>query len=79
MHEEQKELVNYVFATHKKLKLGPGEYDSKYSQVKQRSQTSHLNNEPVEHTPASIKTRCFQELYILRGVIHCHLGGIAHA
>ena len=30
-YEDEKELVNYVFATHKKLKLGPGEYDSKFS------------------------------------------------
>lgn len=29
-----KELHNYVFATHRKLKLGPGQYDCKFSQVK---------------------------------------------
>jgi len=54
MHEDQKELVNYVFATHKKLKLGPGEYDSKYSQVKQRSQTTHLNVEAVDQTMSEV-------------------------
>lgn len=26
-----------VFATHKKLKLGPGDYDAEYSQTKARS------------------------------------------
>jgi len=43
-----------VFATHKKLKLGPGEYDSKYSQVKQRSQTTHLNVEAVDQTMSEV-------------------------
>jgi len=31
LQEEIKDLQNYVFATHKKLKLGPGQYDCKYS------------------------------------------------
>ena len=36
-YEETKELHNSIFATHKKIKLGPGEYDSTFDQVKSRS------------------------------------------
>ena len=32
--EALKPVQNYVFATHKKLKLGPGDYNQKYSQTK---------------------------------------------
>jgi len=41
--EETKEMHNSIFATHKKIKLGPGEYDSTFSQVKSRSPAATID------------------------------------
>lgn len=42
-----KELHNYVFATHKKLTLGPGQYNSNVSQTKHRSPAIRLTEDPA--------------------------------
>ena len=44
-------MQGYVFATHKKLKLGPGQYDPTYDQVKQRSLTTTLVVEAATLNP----------------------------
>lgn len=42
-----KDEKDKAFATHKKLKLGPGDYNAEYSQTKARSQVVYLDEKQV--------------------------------
>jgi len=49
-----KDEQNSVFATHKKLKLGPGQYDAKFTQTKKAVQTTLIEPQPKPKTEVEI-------------------------
>ena len=52
--ENMKDEHNSVFATHKKLKLGPGQYDAKFTQTKKAVQTTLIEPQPKPKTEVEI-------------------------
>lgn len=52
--ENMKDEQNFVFATHKKLKLGPGQYDAKFTQTKKAIKNTLIDAQPKPKSEVEI-------------------------